>query len=107
MRVYTLETDKVVPYGDRHVRFYFTSKENADKFLYVFKDHFCNVDFHGFYEDTELCGYWKEHINDDPKEIAERNLNWGFAFARDYGDDKLTDTQSEMLEEIMKKIPRR
>lgn len=83
--------------------FYFTSMENCNKFKYVFEDHWCNVPWDDPIELPDyypLSSYWREHINDDPKKLAEDNLMWGFQNCKFNGYDKLTSEQQLLLDSL-------
>ena len=70
---------------DKHSKKYFLSKEDFDKYAYVFKDHWCHIHFHeqDFEEitDDEIIKQAKR----DPKERAESELSWGFANENNHG----------------------
>lgn len=89
-------------FGGKHVYFYFRTDEAAEKFIYVFKNHWCHVAFDKYNDEVELSNYWEEHIDDDPEKIADENLSWGFNFARDNGDDDLTSEENAFIDNFIK-----
>ena len=101
MRLYVLVTRKPVPFSrEEHKHFYFKTKEDADKFLYVFKDHWCHVDFVGEYRDVILSELEREQMEKDPTTRAEDNLSWGFHFADYYNDGGLREEEKAFVEEM-------
>lgn len=60
----------------RNIKMCFESMEDCNKFLYVFRDHWCNVPWTKPVEvDKVPDGY---SLVKDPIKEAEGNLNWGF-----------------------------
>lgn len=60
---------------------YFRTKEAMEQYKYVFKNHWCNIPWdkpEELPDDYKLPSWWREHIDDDPKKLAEDNLCWGF-----------------------------
>lgn len=60
--------------------FLFNSKEDAEEFIHVFKDHWCNISW-GVIEEAEkddITSNKTKYIDLNPKERAEDNLSWGF-----------------------------
>lgn len=106
MQVYILETKKARPIRGDKVSFYFKDKKDADVFIYVFKDHWCHVDFEGRYQNISDYEYNShlEFMNQDPIKRAESNLSWGFSFARSHGDDELTIDERSFIRQIHKRL---
>ena len=103
MQVYILETKKTGLRGEK-VSFYFKDKRDADAFVYVFKDHWCHVDFEGRYQIVSDYDKHIEFMNQDPIKRAESNLSWGFNFARSHGDDELTIDERSFIRQIHKRL---
>ena len=101
MEVVTLRCTKKNTYNQEHTEFHFKDNESADKFLYVFKDHWCHVSFDKIKEDKPISKSLEEELAKDPKKRAEDNLSWGFNLAKDYGDDKTTAYESSVIERII------
>lgn len=81
--------------------FYFHTMDECNDFLYVFSDHFCNVDWEKPVEisDNTMLSYEHRRAMDiPPKERAERYLSWGF----DVAGKNLTREQMEYVEKIAK-----
>ena len=73
--------------------FYFHDMEDCDDFMYVFKDHWCNVPWKQPVEipdDTCIDDYDINDMNKPAKERAEDNLSWGFNLVKhlEIGDSK-------------------
>jgi hypothetical protein len=87
--------------------FYFRTLDDCRKFLYVFKDHWCNVKWKPPVEvpdGTSISSTQRAQIGVDPKKRAEANLSWGFNYARLHGDDGLTPRQQRELVYLMGQI---
>lgn len=83
--------------------FYFYTMEECNNFLYVFKDHFCNVKWEKpieLPEDTIIDTYSKQMMDIPPKKRAENNLSWGFSVA----GDELTAEQSAYVKELIDRM---
>lgn len=87
--------------------FYFRTRDDCNKFLNVFKDHWCNIRWKDPVEipyNTKLSSYDEKTLDEDPKKRAESNLSWGFNLARYYGDDKLKPSQQAFIDKMMKEL---
>lgn len=60
--------------------------EACNIFKSVFRNHWCNIDWNEPKEaemfDEAKSEYWRKHINDDPKVLADKNLDWGFSLEK-------------------------
>lgn len=103
MKVIELKTKKNNVYSGKPSIFYFYTDEEADKFLYVFKNHWCHVEFEKSETNISESEYkkWKEYMDKDPVKRAENNLSWGFNFARDHNDDRLTAAEESFVHKLM------
>ena len=74
--------------------FYFYNMRDCEDFLYVFKDHWCNVPWEKPIEapsDTLISFYDRKSMDVPPKKRAEDSLFWGFSLVNRLGiglDDK-------------------
>lgn len=87
--------------------FYFRTLDDCRKFLYVFKDHWCNVKWKTPVEvpdDIKLPEARRDLLDMDPKKRAEANLSWGFNHARLHGDGGLTSEQQRELVYLMRQL---
>ena len=81
-----------------NVSFYFNDMKDCNKFLYVFKNHWCNVKWENPVEisnNTPIPDYYRRYLG-KPEELAEDNLKWGFnSFNDDYttNNDNITPRQ--------------
>lgn len=65
----------------QQAKFYFRTIEACNEFKHVFANHACTLPWNEpqvIPDDTPLSDYWKEHIDDDPKILADKNLKWGW-----------------------------
>lgn len=93
----------------RNVTFYFRTQDDCDKFIYVFKDHWCHVRWKDpvIISDREiinLSDYDRKSLDEDPKERAESDLSWGFNLARYYNDNVLTSDEQSFINNLIKDI---
>lgn len=68
--------------------FYFHNMSDCKEFLYVFKDHWCNVPWETPIEipdDTYITSRERICMDKPPKKRAEDNLSWGFSLVRFLG----------------------
>lgn len=102
MRAYKIWTIKNDPATKAPACFYFKKKLFADKFIDVFKDHWVHVDFKGEWVDVpdDPEQVIKDELMANPEELAEMNLEWGFSFARIYGDDAITLEEKLFLDKL-------
>ena len=97
-----LET-KRVPFGGA---FYFYNMADCEAFMYVFKDHWCNVPWRAPVEVpdwTDITDSQRKAMDKNPKQRAESNLSWGFSLCRALGID-LNDDQKVCLAGLMKEL---
>ena len=89
--------------------FYFKNIEDCNKFLYVFKDHFCNVPWETPKEipdnSIKLSENEKRTLDKDPVKRAQDNLSWGFSLCSYYkigvSSDQLSFVHS-LMEKVLK-----
>lgn len=65
----------------QNAKFYFKNMQACEEFKHVFTNHACALPWNDpvtIPDDTPLSDYWREHINDDPKALADKNLKWGW-----------------------------
>ena len=65
--------------------FYFHNMADCRTFLYVFRNHWCNVPWNTPVEAPswpEMNAHQRRAMDLDPKERAESCLSWGFHFAK-------------------------
>ena len=83
-----------------NISFYFNNIEDCNKFLYVFKNHWCNVKWEKPEEipnNTYIKDYHKRYLG-RPEELAENNLKWGFnSFNDDYTTNNDNFTQGQLV----------
>ena len=87
--------------------FYFRTLDDCNKFLYVFKDHWCNVKWKSPVEVSDnisLSRFQRYALDKDPKDRAQSNLSWGFNLARRHDDDKLNREQQIYLNRLMEEL---
>lgn len=80
--------------------FYFHNMEDCNEFLYVFKDHWCNVSWEDplvIPDDSNISQEDGKEMDVSPKKRAEENLSWGFNLVRDK-DIGLTKVQRFFVE---------
>lgn len=85
--------------------FFFANNIDAEKFISVFKDHWCNISWNGpdYIEEKHVPSFKKHFIILDPITRAEKNLDWGFSLTKRIGIG-LTSEQEKVLEGVMKGI---
>lgn len=85
--------------------FYFKTMKECEEFLYVFKDHWCNVPWKKPVEvsdDIKISEYKRNDLNNSPKERAESNLSWGFSNCR-FHNIGINNTQSAFVNNFISK----
>lgn len=91
---------------DSRVVFYFKNINDCNKFLYVFKDHWCNVRWESPIEKPEfleMTDRQREELDEDPKERAEDNLMWGFCIEKDR-NIRLNSSQLSFIDNFIKQV---
>ena len=86
--------------------FYFHTMEDCNKFLYIFRDHWCNVPWKEPIEvpdDYPISARDQEVMDEDPKERAERDLSWGFSLVKRL-EIRQTEKQNAFVEEMISRI---
>lgn len=86
-------------------KFYFYTLADVNAFLYVFKDHWCNISWEGP-EEISINEVPKDRImkmKKNPKERAESNLSWGFNLAKMCGKD-INDEQIAFIGNFINNI---
>ena len=101
MEIITLRCTKKNAYSNSNAEFHFKDLDAANKFIYVFKNHWCHVSFNKLIEDKYVTTELEEELNKDPKLYATNNLNWGFNLARYYGDDRTTLEEKDFIKKII------
>lgn len=69
--------------------FHFHNIEECEAFLYVFRDHWCNVEWRPpahMQDNSQVEDI--EYMNIPPKQRALSNLSWGFNIAKDLTVDQ-------------------
>ena len=90
---------KLQPKDEPTTAFYFKTMRDCEAFIYVFKDHWCNVEWNEPIERPdffEMSKYQRESLDKDPKKRAESNLSWGFNLCRK-SNIGLTDSQNAFV----------
>lgn len=85
--------------------FYFHNMSDCKDFLYVFKDHWCNVPWKTPIEipdDTYITSKERVCMDKPPKKRAEDNLSWGFSLVRLLGIE-LNKNQSTFVSSFCSK----
>lgn len=80
---------------------------DCEKFIYVFKDHWCNIEWENpakVPDNLKISDYERKALDKDPVERAESNLSYGFNLVRYCGKDKLIKEQSLFIKEIIKEL---
>lgn len=85
-----------------NVPFYFDNIDDCNEFLYVFKDHMCNVPWNKP-EQVDSKSISSTKIIQNPKQSAERNLSWGFNACR-FTSISETEEQLNSIRNIIKSI---
>lgn len=86
--------------------FYFHTMQDCKDFMYVFKDHWCNVPWNTPVEitsDTYISEDLKREMDKPPKKRAQDNLSWGFNLVERLDID-LTKEQNNFVKSMMTKI---
>ena len=89
----------------KHEVFYFRTMKECDEFLYVFRDHMCNVPWMKPVESPdfpEMTSSDRKYMMSpkSPREKAESNLSWGFSLVQSL-DIGLTAEQRGIIRDIM------
>ena len=100
---------KLTTPDDTTAAFFFKDMNACNEFKYVFSNHWCNITWNTPEEQEVFpeatTGYWRDHINDDPKKLADKHLMWGFSRLKFLGRDKeLTASQSQFVNDMVEKI---
>lgn len=84
---------------------YFRNEEDANAYLYVFKDHWCNLKWSlpVVVRDSRVPSKYTKYIDMDPKERAEADLSWGFAIM-ERNNMMLSSEQKNLVEELVDKF---
>lgn len=81
--------------------------EACNIFKSVFRDHWCNIDWNEPEEaemfDEAKSEYWCKHINDDPKVLADKSLDWGFALEK-YTGKALNADQLSFVDMMVERL---
>lgn len=86
--------------------FYFHTMQDCNDFLYVFKDHWCNVPWENPKEvsdDFKISESQRKSMDKPPKERAESNLSWGFSLVKRLGID-LTESQNLFVKGMVERL---
>ena len=79
--------------------FYFKTMDECIKFMYVFKDHWCGIEWEEPKEgEFELDTFDNMDINRSPEERAISNLSWGFNLVK---SNKLTQDQRKFIDNMV------
>lgn len=88
--------------------FYFHNMKDCNEFIYVFKDHFCNIEWSEpkeFPDNSILLSSEREAMDIPPKERAERNLKWGFnAINKSDCQVKINTEQKKFVYDMVERI---
>lgn len=84
---------------------YFRNEEDANAYLHVFKDHWCNLKWSlpVVVRDSRVPSKYTKYIDTDPKERAEADLSWGFALM-ERNNMMLSSEQKNLVEELVDKF---
>ncbi len=87
---------------------YFRNEEDANAYLYVFKDHWCNLKWSlpVVVRDSRVPSKYTKYIDMDPKERAEADLSWGFAIIENKNIG-LTSEQKRFVEKAVTDLTNR
>lgn len=83
--------------------FYFHNMEDCEEFLYVFKDHWCNVPWKEpiLISDNEyVCNDYKRYMDISPKKRAEDSLSWGVSIVN-YHRINLNEEQNNFIKSFI------
>lgn len=83
--------------------FYFYNIDDCRKFMYVFKDHWCNVPWKEPVEisdSTYIDSNARRYMSVPPKKRAEDNLSWGFNLVKRLGIN-LNNEQNDFVNSMM------
>lgn len=92
-----------------NIGIYFKNMEDCNKYLHVFKDHWCNVPWKKPIEKdvNDLSPFEKSKMDkfliQDPIKSAEDNLSWGFHNC-DYAFIGLADDQKSTVQSLVSKL---
>lgn len=84
---------------------YFKTIEDCNKYLYVFKDHWCNVPWKDPEEITGFDAKASVEAINDPIEIANGDLGWGFNNC-DLNNIEETKEQRDLVSKIAEEVIR-
>lgn len=96
IKMVKLETDLET----RNETMYFKTMEDCKEYLYVFKDHWCNLPFKDpveIQDSTIIDSKYRNYLDIPPKQRAESDLQWGFNLVNFLGIG-VTKEQKEFLE---------
>lgn len=85
---------------------YFNTMKDCEKFLYVFKDHWCNARWNKPIEADSFPEVDSDDWDDlqkNPKKMAEDNLEWGF-FLEKYMGAKRSREQEDFLRKMVENL---
>lgn len=93
-----------VPVYGRITTFYFRTMQDYEDFIYVFKDHWCNVPWSKPVEAVDFPEMTRADRNcmqkyTTGKDLAEKNLDWGFSLVKTLNID-LTPEQKALAQRI-------
>jgi len=86
--------------------FYFHTMQDCNDFLYVFKDHWCNVPWEKPREvpnDFPISKNQRKSMDKSPKERAESNLSWGFDHTK-WLEIDLNEKQNSFVKSMVEKF---
>lgn len=86
--------------------FYFKNMQDCESFMYVFKDHWCNIEWDRPIEKpdfSEMSEYQRKSLNKNPKKRAEDNLSWGFNLSR-HLNLEFTDEEKSFILTMLNKM---
>lgn len=86
--------------------FYFHTMQDCNDFLYVFKDHWCNVPWEKPREvsdDFPISRIQRESMDKPPKKRAESSLSWGFSLVKRLNID-LSESQNLFVKNMVNKL---
>lgn len=87
--------------------FWFKTITDCNAFKYVFKDHWCNINWNPIEIVTDPYSIPNErytHWDDDPKKRADDLLTWGFSWVKAHGGDNLTHEQQRFVNDMVTKL---
>lgn len=86
--------------------FYFHTMQDCNDFLYVFKNHWCNVPWEKPREvpnDFPIGKSQRKSMNEPPKKRAESNLSWGFSLVKRLNID-LSESQNLFVKDMVDRL---